>query len=98
MRLLNTRSFELDDFGNGTVPQYAFFSHTWGPEEVLFREMVHFHRTAHSDLRPKAGFRKIELACQRALRDGLQYIWVDTCCMDKSSGAELSEAISLMFG
>lgn len=31
------------------------------------------------------------------MRDEIQYTWVDTCCIDKSSSAELSEAINSMF-
>jgi hypothetical protein len=43
------------------------------------------------------GFAKIAVCCQRALEDGFQYCWIDTCCIDKSSSAELSEAINSMF-
>jgi hypothetical protein len=44
----------------------------------------------------KAGFEKIKKCGQTALAHGIHYIWVDTCCIDKSSSAELSEAISSM--
>jgi hypothetical protein len=97
MRLLNTQNFQLHVFLDKAVPQYAILSHTWGSEEIHYGDFVQFHRTANSSLRHKAGFRKIELSCQRALRDGLQYIWIDTCCIDKTSSAELSEAINSMF-
>lgn len=33
----------------------------------------------------------------QALRDGKQYLWADTCCIDESSSAELSEAINSMW-
>lgn len=42
-------------------------------------------------------FSKIYMTCLQALRDGLDYVWVDTCCIDKSSSAELSEAINSMY-
>ncbi|KAE9979256.1 hypothetical protein EG327_007074 [Venturia inaequalis] len=45
----------------------------------------------------KAGYTKIKMACQQAGKDGFQYIWIDTCCIDKSSSAELSEAINSMY-
>ena len=45
----------------------------------------------------KAGYKKIEFCKNQAARDGLQLCWVDTCCIDKSSSAELSEAINSMF-
>ena len=47
--------------------------------------------------RQKAGFKKIHLTAQQALKDGLTHIWVDTCNIDKSSSAELSEAINSMY-
>ena len=32
-----------------------------------------------------------------ALNDGWDWIWIDTCCIDKRSSAELSEAINSMY-
>ncbi|KAK4234253.1 vegetative incompatibility protein HET-E-1 [Achaetomium macrosporum] len=45
----------------------------------------------------KAGYAKIAYACSQAERDGYRYVWVDTCCIDKRSSAEVSEAINSMF-
>jgi hypothetical protein len=45
----------------------------------------------------KKGYAKIENSCKRAAEDGLSYIWADTACIDKSSSAELDEAIRSMF-
>jgi hypothetical protein len=45
----------------------------------------------------KAGYHKVQQCCELASSEGLQYAWVDTCCIDKSSSAELSEAINSMF-
>jgi hypothetical protein len=45
----------------------------------------------------KRGYRKIQLCCQRALKDAYSYIWVDTVCIDKTSNVELSEAINSMY-
>ena len=47
--------------------------------------------------RKKQGFSKIERTCQLALDRNIEYAWVDTCCIDKSSSAELTEAINSMF-
>ena len=33
----------------------------------------------------------------QVIQDGLEYVWNDTCCIDKKSSAELSEAINSMF-
>jgi hypothetical protein len=47
--------------------------------------------------RTKNSFSKIEATCRTALDQGIHYVWVDTCCIDKSSSAELSEALNSMF-
>jgi hypothetical protein len=74
------------------IPQYAILSHTWGPdtEEVTFKDLT--DGTGHS----RAGYDKIRSCGEQAKRDGLQFFWVDTCCIDKTSSAELSEAINSM--
>lgn len=100
MRLLNVRTFELEEYYGPLPLPYAILSHVWGDEEVLYQHMKG-KRSSINDLplevRPMTGFRKIELACQQALDDGYCYIWIDTCCIDKSSSAELSEAINSMY-
>ncbi|KAI4598752.1 hypothetical protein KJ359_002644 [Pestalotiopsis sp. 9143b] len=76
------------------IPPYAILSHTWGQgddDEVLFRDIV--EKTG----KHKLGYQKILFCGQQAKRDGLDYSWVDTCCIDKTSSAELSEAINSMF-
>ncbi len=73
------------------IPRYAILSHTWGPEEVAVEEMV--NGTGPN----KRGYDKIRFCGEQASRDGLSYFWVDTCCIDKSSIAELSRAINSMF-
>ncbi|KAI6138370.1 hypothetical protein BKA82DRAFT_58501, partial [Pisolithus tinctorius] len=32
-----------------------------------------------------------------AVKDGYEWLWIDTCCIDKRSSSELSEAINSMF-
>ncbi|KAH8641557.1 hypothetical protein IG631_04498 [Alternaria alternata] len=93
MRLINCRTFKLEDFVGSDVPKYAILSHTWGREEVLFSDLP-LHQAS---TRTKAGYYKIKCTCEQAVRDGLEFAWVDTCCIDKSSSAELSEAINSMF-
>ncbi|KAF5637207.1 heterokaryon incompatibility protein het-E-1 [Fusarium tjaetaba] len=94
MYLINVSTLRLEEFYSN-VPEYAILSHTWGQanEEVLFQEML----TNSSDVKLKKGYKKIELCAKQAQKDGLGYCWVDTCCIDKSSSAELSEAINSMF-
>ncbi|KAK2027485.1 hypothetical protein LX32DRAFT_683833 [Colletotrichum zoysiae] len=92
MRLINTNTLFLDEFYGDDVPRYAIVSHTWGAGEVTFQDWKD-----PAVAREKKGFRKIELARAQALRDGLDYLWIDTCCINKDSSAELSEAINSMF-
>jgi hypothetical protein len=75
------------------IPPYAILSHTWGSEseEVVYEDMV------DGSAPRKSGFRKIKFCAQQAFNDGLTHFWVDSCCIKKSSDAELSEAINSMF-
>lgn len=91
MRLLNTTSLKLEYFVGHKIPKYSILSHRWEDEEILFEDV-------QTDQWPqKKGVDKVKKACLRAKDDGFRYIWIDTCCIDKSSSAELSEAINSMF-
>lgn len=92
MRLINATTLKLETFAEDATPPYAILSHTWGTDEVSFQEIQHLESAAR-----KEGFAKIRFTCEEALERGLEYAWVDTCCIDKSSSAELSEAINSMF-
>jgi hypothetical protein len=80
------------------IPPYAILSHTWGSEEeeVLLQDIQGDARE-DATWRQTYGYRKILFCGQQAQRDGIQYFWVDTCCIDKRSSAELSESINKMF-
>lgn len=93
MRLINTRTLELEQFGNAGLPSYAILSHRWEEEEVLFDDMT----AAVSKVHLKHGYAKIAAFCSEAGSQGFGYGWVDTCCIDKTSSAELSEAINSMY-
>ncbi|KAI8712637.1 HET domain-containing protein [Fusarium sp. LHS14.1] len=92
MRLINVRTMALEEFYGDQVPRYAILSHTWGQGEVTFQDWK-----APNLASQKAGFAKILGACRQAREDSLEYLWVDTNCIDKTSSAELSEAINSMF-
>ena len=91
MRLINTRTLELHEFFPSRLPPYAILSHTWSDEEVTFQDMSAPRRFG------KRGYDKILQTCRLALEQGLEFAWVDTCCIDKSSSAELTESINSMF-
>src|SRR3569833_1814696 len=79
------------DFLNHEIPRYAILSHTWGAEEVLFQDLK------DGTGEDKLGYNKIRFCGDQAWHDGLQFYWVDTCCIDKPNNTELQEAINSMF-
>lgn len=91
MRLLQTTTLLMQDFPNDSAPAYVTLSHTWGSEEVTFEDFDHAEATQ------KAGYHKIKQFCEKAARHGHRWGWVDTCCIDKRSSSELTEAINSMF-
>jgi archaellum biogenesis ATPase FlaH len=94
MRLLHYNGdsdFRLAEFFERTIPKYAILSHTWDGDEVTFEDLQNGTGTN------KGGYEKIRFCAKQANRDGLQYFWVDTCCIDKSNSAELAKAINSMF-
>ncbi|KAJ4113691.1 hypothetical protein NW765_011298 [Fusarium oxysporum] len=92
MRLINTTTLEVEEFFDVSIPEYAILSHTWGDGEVSLQDWAD-----RKNRRFKPGFQKIVWACAQAAKDQLGHVWVDTNCIDKSSSAELSEAINSMF-
>lgn len=91
MHLLNTNTLRLHSFFGEGIPEYAILSHRWDHEEVSFQDLK-------ADLGPEMlGYAKIQGCCVQAKRDGWEYAWIDSCCIDKSSSAELSEAINSMY-
>jgi hypothetical protein len=93
MRLLDASTLVLKDFPQNAGPPYAILSHTWGAEEVTHRDITGPRVGAAK----KKGFDKPRRCWQQAMRDGLAHVRVDTCCIDKASSAELSEAINSVF-
>ncbi|KAL5347679.1 Vegetative incompatibility protein HET-E-1 [Pseudogymnoascus australis] len=94
MRLLrynNNGDFSLTENFESDIPKYAILSHRWGAEEVTFKDLI------DGTSKSKAGYGKIRFCGEQAKRNGLQYFWVDTCCIDKSNAVELQEAINSMF-
>jgi hypothetical protein len=95
MRLLNVKTLTFEEFMNAkTTPKYTILSHTWGADEVTYQDICD---GPSQIVQQRTGFTKIKLACQQAKAEGLEFCWVDTCCIDKKSSAELSEATNSMF-
>ena len=91
MRLLETETFKFVDRFDRDIPKYAILSHRWGKDEISYQDY-----TSGKNLTGN-GYEKILGFCSLASRQGYHYAWIDTCCIDKKSSAELSEAINSMF-
>ncbi|KAH8766762.1 heterokaryon incompatibility protein-domain-containing protein [Diaporthe sp. PMI_573] len=97
MRLLHTTTQKLVEKTPEELRKenlrYAILSHTWGPHEVIYDDILHGTEWTKNP----SSLSKVQGACRQARSNGYDYIWIDTCCIDKSSSSELSEAINSMF-
>ena len=91
MKLVNASTRSIAEFPQDRIPPYTILSHTWVDDEVVLADMLEGRGTERD------AYRKIDYSCQQTLDDGFAYIWIDSCCIDKSSSAELSEAINSMY-
>jgi hypothetical protein len=96
MRLLEADaggSFSLTEFAPEQIPHYAILSHRWEADnqEVTLQDLT------NGEVSSKKGYRKIQFCAEQAKRDGLQYFWIDSCCIDKTNVTALSIAFQSMF-
>ncbi|KAH9211069.1 heterokaryon incompatibility protein-domain-containing protein [Leptodontidium sp. 2 PMI_412] len=94
MRLLHSSSLELKDFADSVPPRYAILSHLWGPDEATIED---FRGSRNISDLLSHGHHKIKNCCMQAQRDGIQWVWIDSCCVDRSIRDELSDTINLMY-
>ena len=103
MWLLSTDRAELHYFPTAEqvaeTDGYAILSHVWDEEEQSFQDLQSLASKARdNDYNPRdLTLPKIQECCKLAEKHGHKWVWIDTCCIDKSSSAELSEAINSMF-
>lgn len=88
MRLLNTDTLELHEFTDGLEPPYAILSHTWGSQEVSY---VDYTEGRGLD---GYGYQKIRNLCSTVKTYHIEWAWIHSCCVDRTSSAELSEAMN----
>ncbi|ORY68186.1 heterokaryon incompatibility protein-domain-containing protein, partial [Pseudomassariella vexata] len=93
MRLINAKTLDIEEFFGDAIPEYAILSHTWGKDEVTLQEV----QLQSREVTMKVGYQKIMFTCRQALEDAILWAWIDTCCIDKTSSTELSEAINSMY-
>ncbi|RMZ09330.1 hypothetical protein D0862_03657 [Hortaea werneckii] len=98
MRLLHRDAqgtYHLKEIADALEERYAILSHRWYPDgDILYGDLSNQHQP---EIKEKQGWRKIQYAVDQAELHGYRYVWIDTCCIDKTSSAELSEAINSMF-
>lgn len=94
MWLIRIADHKLMDFVYERRPEYAILSHRWDEfnPEVGFQDMLDIEKASSMP-----NFNKILNACSQAAMDGIKFIWIDTCCINKESSAELTEAINSMY-
>ena len=94
------RRTKVLEFADDEATEYAILSHRWMAQEVDYDEMVglaKMDREERDEIRQYDGYRKVIQSCEQAQKDGYKWLWADTCCIDKRSSAELSEAINSMY-
>jgi hypothetical protein len=96
MRLLDIRTEPptLTFYHQHNIPPYLILSHTWssnGDDEISFSDVK------NGNLQKPAWHTKVRGFCNIARQKGYNYVWIDTCCIDKSSSAELSMSINSMY-
>ncbi|KAI1453899.1 heterokaryon incompatibility protein-domain-containing protein [Annulohypoxylon moriforme] len=98
MRLLNIETMRVESLPTREIteiPEYAILSHRWGAveDEVVFDEMQNRSEKAQR----KKGYQKIQKCCEIASSTGFEYIWIDTCCINKEKQYELDSTLASMF-
>lgn len=91
IRLINVQSLELESFDR-QPPRYAILSHRWNKDEIDHNDINNAQATSH-----KPGWEKLKRFCELAQSLGYSHAWLDTCCIDKASTAELSRSIRSMY-
>ncbi|KAI1333074.1 hypothetical protein F5Y16DRAFT_393480 [Xylariaceae sp. FL0255] len=99
MRLINVHNYQIEEFADGEAPPYAILSHTWRNNEVSFQEMsdsnVHLRI---GNCEEGSRFWKISNTCALAHKQyGLDWTWIDSCCIDRTNTHELATAINSMW-
>ena len=96
MRLLNTGTLELHDHRGTALPEYAILSHRWCRDgEITFQDFDTAKLLDETIASPQ--LQKIRGACREAHRQEIKWIWIDSCCIDKSNSEELARSIRSMF-
>ena len=95
MRLLNVHTLNFQEFFDKDIPPYCILSHRWGEQETSYKD---FSKGRNPE---SSGYRKVidfcDFAKSRQKVTSFDWVWIDTCCIDKRSSAELTESINSMY-
>ena len=76
--------------------KWTMFSHTWEGEEPTFQEVNLVDSVHNLDRSPLN--EKLRRFCETAHEGDGRWVWSDTCCIDKSTSAILSQSLTSMYG
>lgn len=99
MRFIHTTSLkfhEVSDFDlHKSKNSYSILSHrwTWGDDEIAYVDVL----SMDSEVKAKGGYAKFTGACALAKKLGYDFLWIDTCCINKTDSVEMGEAINSMY-
>ncbi|KAK7983381.1 hypothetical protein PG989_010783 [Apiospora arundinis] len=101
-RLINTKRYELVESYEIPAPfppPYVILSHTWisPQDEITYQDFQRRRRDIEKGTFKPKGWAKLRQYCDRVARDGWEWAWMDTCCIDKTNEAETQLAIFAMF-
>ena len=96
MRLLHTTKYELHEHRANAIPEYAILSHRWCRDGEITLQMLKTADLLDGSLATPQ-LEKIRGACKEAARQGLEWVWIDSCCIDKTTSEELARSIRSMF-
>lgn len=97
MRLLNAHDLTFREFLGKNIPEYAIVSHRWDEDELSYQTFLQEkHRYQNGELRGY-GWTKIKEAVEVTRQLELEWLWIDTVCINKDSSAELTESINSMY-
>ncbi|OJT03675.1 Vegetative incompatibility protein HET-E-1 [Trametes pubescens] len=107
MRLLDISNFpqrvKFYEVSDPRKERYAILSHVWdkdpedqSPQEPTFQKLSSII-SAPDPLPDAFPFLKLYRFCEAARKAQYKLVWADMCCIDKTSSAELSEAITSMY-
>ncbi|KAF2636030.1 HET-domain-containing protein [Massarina eburnea CBS 473.64] len=97
MRLINCETMRFKEFIGDNIPEYGILSHTWDSKEVSYQDYVALQDLTGLSNHSTPAIEKILGTCAEAKKDSLKYVWIDSCCINKESSAELTEAINSMY-